>query len=36
MKVLMGIWLGSDPVSNEQQIQLGIATRASIRRCCAA
>ncbi|HEY8683277.1 MAG TPA: glycoside hydrolase family 17, partial [Rhodanobacter sp.] len=26
MKVLMGIWLGSDKRANEQQIQLGIAT----------
>ncbi len=26
MKVLMGIWLGSDVVSNEQQVALGIAT----------
>jgi glucan 1,3-beta-glucosidase len=26
MKVLMGIWLGSDPVSNAQQVKLGIAT----------
>ncbi|WP_240046292.1 glycoside hydrolase family 17 protein [Rhodanobacter glycinis] len=25
MKVLMGIWLGSDPKANEQQIQWGIA-----------
>jgi glucan 1,3-beta-glucosidase len=26
MKVLMGIWLGSDPVANAQQVKLGIAT----------
>ncbi|MHA6205022.1 glycoside hydrolase family 17 protein [Dyella soli] len=26
MKVLMGIWLGRDPVANEREVQLGIAT----------
>ncbi|MGN6480390.1 glycoside hydrolase family 17 protein, partial [Luteibacter sp.] len=35
MKVLMGIWLGRDPVANEREIELGIAAakrdRASLR-----